>query len=80
MPVDGVIARGGSAIDEAAITGESIPVEKQEGDAVTGGTLNKTGAFELRATRVGDDTTLAQIIRLMEEASSSKAPIRLLPE
>lgn len=80
VPVDGVIARGGSAIDEAAITGESIPVEKQEGDAVTGGTLNKTGAFELRATRVGDDTTLSQIIRLMEEASSSKAPIAKLAD
>ena len=80
VPVDGVIARGGSAIDEAAITGESIPVEKEAGDAVTGGTLNKTGAFELRATRVGDDTTLSQIIRLMEEASSSKAPIAKLAD
>ena len=80
VPVDGVIVRGGSAIDEAAITGESIPVDKQEGDAVTGGTLNKTGSFELRATRVGDDTTLSQIIRLMEEASSSKAPIAKLAD
>ncbi len=80
VPVDGVIARGSSSIDEAAITGESIPVDKQEGDQVTGGTLNKTGAFELRATRVGDDTTLSQIIRLMEEASSSKAPIAKLAD
>ena len=80
VPVDGVIVRGGSAIDEAAITGESIPVDKQEGDTVTGGTLNKTGSFELQATRVGDDTTLSQIIRLMEEASSSKAPIAKLAD
>lgn len=75
IPVDGVILEGSSSLDEAAITGESIPVEKGPGDTVVSATINKTGFFKFRATKVGDDTTLAQIIRLVEEASSSKAPI-----
>lgn len=75
IPVDGVIVEGSSAIDQAALTGESIPVEKQVGDTVNAATINKTGYFKFRATKVGDDTTLAQIIQLVEEASSSKAPI-----
>lgn len=75
IPVDGVVLEGSSFIDESAITGESIPVEKNIGDTVTAATINKTGAFRFRATKIGDDTTLSQIIALMEEASASKAPI-----
>ena len=75
IPVDGVIVEGSSSLDESAITGESIPVEKKAGDTVVAATINKAGYFKFRATKVGDDTTLAQIIRLMEEASASKAPI-----
>lgn len=75
IPVDGVIVAGNGSVDEAAITGESIPVDKKEGDTVVGGTLNKAGFMKFRATRVGDDTTLSQIIHLVEEASASKAPI-----
>ena len=75
IPVDGVIVSGNASIDEAAITGESIPVDKKEGDTVVGATINKAGFIKFRATRVGDDTTLSQIIRLVEEASASKAPI-----
>lgn len=75
IPVDGIIIEGSSAIDESALTGESIPVAKTVGDKVISATINKTGAFKFKATRIGDDTTLAQIIRLVEEASSSKAPI-----
>ena len=75
IPVDGVIIVGNASIDEAAITGESIPVDKKEGDTVVGATINKAGFIKFRATRVGDDTTLSQIIRLVEEASASKAPI-----
>lgn len=73
--VDGVIVEGHSAFDESAITGESIPVEKKEGDTVVSATLNKYGLIHMRATKVGQDTTLSQIIRLVEEASASKAPI-----
>ena len=75
VPVDGFILEGSTSIDEAAITGESIPVHKQEGDTVIAATMNKTGLVKFKATRVGDDTTFSQIIRLVEEASSSKAPI-----
>lgn len=80
IPVDGVIVEGTTSIDEAAITGESIPVEKQAGSAVIAATINKAGFFKFRATRVGADTTLAQIIRLVEEAGSSKAPIAKLAD
>lgn len=76
VPVDGVIIRGSSALDESMITGESLPVEKHEEDLVIGGTINKTGSFEFKATRVGSDTTLSQIIRLVEDAQGSKAPIQ----
>lgn len=75
IPADGVVIEGRTSVDEAAITGESMPVEKKEGDTVTAATLNKTGFIRMRATRVGQDTTFSQIIRLVEEASSSKAPI-----
>lgn len=76
VPVDGVIIKGSSALDEAMITGESLPVEKHEKDTVIGGTINKTGSFEFSATRVGGETTLSQIIRLVEDAQGSKAPIQ----
>ncbi len=75
IPVDGFIIEGTTSVDEAAITGESIPVHKQVNDTVIAATMNKTGFIRFKATRVGDDTTFSQIIRLVEEASSSKAPI-----
>ena len=80
IPVDGVITDGHAAVDESAITGESLPVEKVPGDAVTSATVTSSGYLELRATRVGGDTTLSQIIRLMEEAAASKAPISRLAD
>jgi Cu+-exporting ATPase len=80
IPVDGVVVEGYSAVDESMLTGESIPVEKRPGDEVIGGTLNRTGAFKFRATRVGAETALAQIIRLVEEAQASKAPIQKLAD
>lgn len=80
IPVDGVITDGHAAVDESAITGESLPVEKGPGDTVTSATVTSSGYLELRATRVGGDTTLSQIIRLMEEAASSKAPISRLAD
>ncbi len=76
VPVDGNIIKGSSAVDESMLTGESLPVEKNIGDTVIGATLNKTGSFEFMATRVGSETALAQIIRLIEEAQGSKAPIQ----
>lgn len=76
VPVDGVITKGSSAVDESMITGESLPIEKHIKDTVVGGTINKTGSFEFEATRVGSETTLSQIIRLVEEAQGSKAPIQ----
>ena len=75
IPVDGIVVEGTSSINEAAITGESIPVEKQPGDTVVSATMNKAGRLVCRAVKVGEDTTLSQIIHLVEEASSSKAPI-----
>lgn len=76
VPVDGEITKGSSAIDESMITGESVPVEKNVGDTVIGATINKLGSFEFTATRVGSETTLSQIIRLIENAQGSKAPIQ----
>ncbi len=76
VPVDGVIVRGSSAVDESMVTGESLPIEKHVGDTVVGGTINKTGSFEFEVTRVGSETVLAQIIRLVEDAQGSKAPIQ----
>ena len=76
IPVDGVILKGSSAIDESMITGESLPVEKHIGDNVIGATINKTGSFEIEATRVGAESTLSQIIKLVEDAQGSKAPIQ----
>ncbi|MCM1058402.1 MAG: heavy metal translocating P-type ATPase [Firmicutes bacterium] len=80
VPVDGTVLEGTSSIDEAAVTGESLPVEKQPGDKVVSATVNKAGFLKCRADRVGEDTTLAQIIRLVEEASGSKAPIARLAD
>jgi Cu+-exporting ATPase len=76
VPVDGVIVEGRSSVDESMLTGESIPVEKNVGDSVIGATLNKLGSFKFRATKVGSDTALAQIIKLVEDAQGSKAPVQ----
>ena len=75
IPVDGVVLEGSSAVDESALTGESIPVEKTAGDTVNAATVNRTGSFTFRATRVGTDTSLAKIIQLVEDANATKAPI-----
>ncbi|WP_258804233.1 heavy metal translocating P-type ATPase [Pseudarthrobacter sp. NS4] len=80
IPVDGEVIDGRSAVDESMVTGESVPVTKQVGDIVIGATVNSTGVFTMRATRVGADTALAQIIRLVQEAQSSKAPIQRLAD
>ncbi len=76
VPVDGVVVEGGSAVDESMITGESMPVAKAIGDEVIGATMNTTGAFRFRATKVGADTALAQIVRLVQDAQASKVPIQ----
>ncbi len=80
IPVDGVVVEGQSAVDEAAITGESIPVEKSTGDAVIAATINTSGFLKVRATKVGEDTAFSEIIRLVQEASASKAPIAHLAD
>ncbi len=80
IPVDGTVVEGNASVDESALTGESIPVEKHIGDKVIGATVSKSGFLKMQATKVGDDTTLAQIIRLVDEATSSKAPIAKLAD
>lgn len=80
IPVDGVVVEGYSAVDESMVTGESIPVSKKESDNVIGATINKTGSFKFKATKVGRDTVLSQIIRMVEEAQGSKAPIQRLAD
>ena len=80
IPVDGVVLEGHGYVDQAAITGESIPVEKNPGDTVISATINKNGSFQFQASKVGEDTTLSQIIRLVDEASNSKAPIARLAD
>jgi len=80
IPVDGAMLEGSAAVDESMVTGEPIPVEKNPGDGVTGGTINTTGAFTMRAERVGSDTLLAQIVRMVSEAQRSRAPIQRLAD
>ncbi|MEK6839184.1 MAG: HAD-IC family P-type ATPase, partial [Candidatus Thermoplasmatota archaeon] len=80
IPIDGEIVEGFSSIDESMITGESIPVEKNVGDPVIGATINKSGLLRVRATKIGKDTTLSQIIQLVEDAQLSRAPIQKLAD
>ncbi|UXI66064.1 heavy metal translocating P-type ATPase [Tahibacter amnicola] len=80
LPVDGVVVEGSSVVDESMLTGESMPIRKNPGDNVTGATINKSGAFAYRATKVGADTALAQIVKLVQEAQNSKAPAQLLAD
>jgi Cu+-exporting ATPase len=80
IPVDGIVSKGKSAVDESMITGESMPVNKETGDEVIGATINKTGSFQFRTTKVGKDTALAQIIKLVRDAQGSKAPIQRLAD
>lgn len=80
IPVDGIIVEGSSAVDESMLTGESLPVEKDQGDEVFGGTLNKTGSFKFRATKVGKETALQQIVKLVQEAQGAKAPVARLAD
>ncbi len=80
IPVDGTVLEGATAVDESLVTGESLPVEKQAGDSVVGASLNTTGFFKLRATRLGKDSVLAQIIKMVEEAQGSKAPVQRLAD
>ena len=80
IPVDGIIIEGNSALNESALTGESIPVDKKEGDAVSAATLNTSGYLKCEATRVGEDTTLSQIIQMVSDAAATKAPIAKVAE
>jgi Cu+-exporting ATPase len=80
VPVDGIVVEGTSSVDESMLTGESLPVTKADGDQVIGATINKTGSFVFRATKVGKDTTLAQIVRLVEQAQGSKAPMQRMAD
>jgi Cu+-exporting ATPase len=80
IPVDGVVVDGWSSVDESMLTGESLPVDKAEGDEVVGGTVNRTGSFRMRATHVGADTALANVVRMVREAQGSKAPIQALAD
>ena len=80
MPVDGVVISGQTYVDESMMTGESVPVEKNIGDVITSATMNQTGSIDYEATKVGSDTTLAQIVHLVEEAQGSKAPIAAMAD
>jgi Cu+-exporting ATPase len=80
VPVDGVVTEGATSVDESMLTGESLPVEKGAGDRLIGATLNRTGSIVLRATAVGQDTTLAQIVRLVSDAQGAKAPMQQLAD
>ena len=80
IPLDGIVVKGGSSVDESMLTGESIPVEKEIGDEVIGGSMNYNGAMQIEVTRTGSDTTLSKIIKLMEDAQGKKAPISKLAD